>query len=101
VKMDRAQMASAFPPKPKYYAVVLERERKLSLENLLANGLMTPGTWGGKMKVRFAQVGAPFQARRETGWLAVRVTTAPGNVSSTLLFEAHEGGRVSGYVRLK
>ncbi len=84
--------------KPKQAAIMLPRGRT-SLENLVKWGLSLPtaGKGNDMTRVRFEQIEKPFYARPATGWMAVKVRSSLGALSSLLL----EDGSVSGILRVR
>ncbi len=88
-------------PRAKFPSIVLHRERGFQLSRLIEKGITVPADNGEKVTLPIVQVSQPFAARNNTGWEAVRVAVLGERVVSTLLYEAHEGGRVSGFLRLK
>ena len=84
--------------KPKQAAILLLRG-KTSLENLTKWGITLPIAGKGKdmTRIRFEQIGKPFYARPATGWMAVKVRSSLGALSSLLL----EDGSVSGILRVR
>ena len=82
---------------PLWRIYYVPRTAKLPLSVLLEVGLNVPTPEGGKLMVRFKQVGEPFEARPGQGWRAVLLKSSLG-ATSTLLLES-EG--LSGLLRLK
>jgi hypothetical protein len=78
--------------------ILVTREDNITLATL-TTGMPIVGRDGKKYELPFIVRRAPHQAFEGTGWLAVKVRS-PFGEESTLLYEAHEDGRVSGMLRL-
>lgn len=98
MKQLKEAIEEAGIPKPKQSAVMLQRG-KVSLAGLVGEGLVFPitGKVEGQTRVKFEQVGKPYVARLATGWMAIKVRSSLGALSSLLL----EDGGVSGILRVR
>lgn len=85
-------------PKARIWRV--DKERNLLLADLLAGGLTVPARGKGRLTLHFT-AGEPHPAYEGSGWLEVKVREQESGVESTMLYEAEEGGRVSGILRLR
>ncbi len=88
------------PPQPRPSALLLTREAGMTLTKLERDGMKVEASYGPAVAVGFKRLGRPRRAQRATGWKCVRIRSQFGAVS-TLLYEAHEGGRISGLLRLR
>lgn len=89
------KQAGAVPPR--WYSMLLNRG-EMSLDRLLKEGVTVPAKAGNqKVQVTFEKLGEPFKARDNTSWMAQRVKSSFGGVSTLLL----EDGLVSGLLKLQ
>jgi hypothetical protein len=84
---------------PKWHTTLIEKG-SLTLPRLLRDGMIVPAKVGKeRATVTFQQVGEAFKARQGTGWMAVKVRSGFGGLS-TLLLDVGTG-EVSGILRLQ
>ena len=72
----------------------------LRLIDLLTDGLDVPTRGGGSVRVRFIALGGPSHPCKASGYTSIHVRSDSG-ITSTLLYEGHKGGMISGWVTVR